>query len=285
MISIDLLKPDPNQPRKTFEDLDVLAHNIETQGLIHPIEIDRDNMIIVGERRYRASLLLGLKEVQVTINENDLTPYERLFRQMSENLHQSAAKNGDAMEPIETAKAWVKLYELKTGEEYPISEVIFPAQITGVMDEIIKGVGAKKLNVWRLLQLLNEPEFVQKAIQANKVPSSYVVELNRAPAELKNEFREKMVRQNYVSSRELREEINIVKRFPEEIALISREQGKESKETNRILNGIIRLGLALDSTPFEKINQHEKGIIKNQLSWIQGMVEKYLIENITSEEN
>ena len=62
-----LIKPDTDQPRKTFDQagLQQLADNMKLEGLIHPIELDKDNFIIVGERRWRAAQLLKWKKINV----------------------------------------------------------------------------------------------------------------------------------------------------------------------------------------------------------------------------
>ena len=66
---ISEIKPDPNQPRKTFdeEELKLLAESILSNGLLDPVEIDQYNIITDGERRYRAHKLAGLKTIDCTI--------------------------------------------------------------------------------------------------------------------------------------------------------------------------------------------------------------------------
>ena len=66
-ININEIYPNPNQPRKTFdqESLQELANSIRVHGLIQPIivnEMPDGYMIIAGERRFRASKICGLKE-------------------------------------------------------------------------------------------------------------------------------------------------------------------------------------------------------------------------------
>lgn len=63
-----------NQPRKTFDDdsLKELSESIKKDGIIQPIvvrKLDDKYEIIAGERRYRASKLIGLKTVPVIIKE------------------------------------------------------------------------------------------------------------------------------------------------------------------------------------------------------------------------
>jgi len=68
LIPIDRLEPNPNQPRVEIGDLSELVDSIRAVGVLEPIlvrpaEIGGRFMIISGERRYRASLQAGLKEM------------------------------------------------------------------------------------------------------------------------------------------------------------------------------------------------------------------------------
>lgn len=97
MIPIDKLVPNPNQPRVEIGDLTELINSISEKGVLEPLlvrpsEVGRF-MIISGERRYRASMEVGLKELpciemdvddravaEISLIENlqrkDLTPFE-----------------------------------------------------------------------------------------------------------------------------------------------------------------------------------------------------------------
>lgn len=66
-IAIDLISPNPEQPRNEFGDLAELAESIKEKGVLEPLLVkpngDGTWMIIAGERRWRASSLAGLNEV------------------------------------------------------------------------------------------------------------------------------------------------------------------------------------------------------------------------------
>lgn len=98
MIAIDKLEPNPEQPRVDLGDLEELVASIREKGVLEPLlvrpsEVGGRFMIISGERRYRASLEAGLKEVpciemdvddravaEIALIENlqrkDLNPFE-----------------------------------------------------------------------------------------------------------------------------------------------------------------------------------------------------------------
>jgi len=76
IIQIDLVEPNPDQPRREFGDLTDLTNSIKEHGvleplLVRPIKDTNRWMIIAGERRWRSAKAAGLKEVPCI--ELDLT--------------------------------------------------------------------------------------------------------------------------------------------------------------------------------------------------------------------
>jgi ParB/RepB/Spo0J family partition protein len=106
-IQVSQIKPDPNQPRRTFdaEKMAALVASIKSDGFRkeYPILIDEENVIVDGERRWRASKQAGLKEVPVEVMK-DVKPWQRLLYQLQ--------SEGAELDPLERNKAWVKLWEL-----------------------------------------------------------------------------------------------------------------------------------------------------------------------------
>jgi ParB family chromosome partitioning protein len=91
---LDRIAPDPNQPRKVFDEaaLAELTESIRAQGVLQPIVITRNPdpgatpyLILYGERRYRASLAAGRTTIPALLDESALDPAERLIRQLAEN--------------------------------------------------------------------------------------------------------------------------------------------------------------------------------------------------------
>ena len=74
MVAIDLLDPNPNQPRQVMGDLSELMASVSEKGIIEPIVVRQRlgrYQIIAGERRYHAAVQVGLREVPVIIREVD----------------------------------------------------------------------------------------------------------------------------------------------------------------------------------------------------------------------
>jgi ParB family chromosome partitioning protein len=107
MISIELLDPNPNQPRQVMGDLSELMASVAEKGVIEPLIVRQRGgrfQIIAGERRYHAAVQVGLREVPVVVRDSDdvevmeLALVENLQRkdltafEEAEALHQLAQK-------------------------------------------------------------------------------------------------------------------------------------------------------------------------------------------------
>ncbi len=109
MISITDIQKNPYQPRKEFdrEKLDELAQSIKENGIIQPIIVRQSPVIgyeiLAGERRYRASLLAGLRSIPAVVKQ--LSDQEMMVQSIIENLQR------ENLNPIEEARAYESLVE------------------------------------------------------------------------------------------------------------------------------------------------------------------------------
>ena len=74
IVPIDLLDPNPGQPRQVMGDLSELMASIAEKGIIEPLivrQLGNRYQIIAGERRYHAAVQVGLREVPVIPREAD----------------------------------------------------------------------------------------------------------------------------------------------------------------------------------------------------------------------
>jgi ParB family transcriptional regulator, chromosome partitioning protein len=74
MVPIELLDPNPGQPRQVMGDLSELMASIAEKGIIEPIIVRQRAgrfQIVAGERRYQAAVQVGLREVPIVIREVD----------------------------------------------------------------------------------------------------------------------------------------------------------------------------------------------------------------------
>jgi ParB family transcriptional regulator, chromosome partitioning protein len=74
MVPIEQVDPNPDQPRQVMGDLSELMASISEKGVIEPLIVRQRGtryQIVAGERRYQASVRVGLREVPVVIREVD----------------------------------------------------------------------------------------------------------------------------------------------------------------------------------------------------------------------
>jgi ParB family chromosome partitioning protein len=74
MVPIELLDPNPGQPRQVMGDLSELMASIAEKGIIEPIIVRQRGgrfQIVAGERRYQAAVQVGLRDVPIVIREVD----------------------------------------------------------------------------------------------------------------------------------------------------------------------------------------------------------------------
>ncbi len=137
-INISQIKPNPQQPRKNFKDNDLneLATSIKNQGLIQPIIVrlvsDENYQIIAGERRWRASQLAGLHEIDCVVK--DLQEKQVLEAALIENIQR------EDLNVIEEANAYKGLIELKNITNESLGKMIGKS-------------GSHVSNILRLLEL------------------------------------------------------------------------------------------------------------------------------------
>ena len=104
MISIELLDPNPNQPRQVMGDLSELMASVAEKGVIEPLIVRQRGgryQIIAGERRYHAAVQVGLREVPVVVREVD--DIEVMELALVENLQRkdlTAFEEADALHQL-----------------------------------------------------------------------------------------------------------------------------------------------------------------------------------------
>ena len=150
-IDIANIRPNPYQPRQTFEEeaLDELAASIQQLGIIQPITVrvlgDGQFEIISGERRLRASRRAGLEKVPAFIREADTE--EMLEMAIVENVQR------EQLNPMEIAHGYQRLIE--------------ECELT--QDKIAQKVGKKRATVANFLRLLKLPPPVQAALRDESI--------------------------------------------------------------------------------------------------------------------
>ena len=107
-IPVDSVLPNPEQPRKQFDnaEIEILAASIKDHGLIMPIKVeecDGSYILIDGERRLRAVKLLGLHAIDANVRAQATSGKDRLFQALIANMQRAD------LNVIEEARAYQKL--------------------------------------------------------------------------------------------------------------------------------------------------------------------------------
>ncbi len=145
-IAIDSIKVNPFQPRTNFdrEALEELAESIKELGIIQPITVRKEGdgfQLVSGERRYRASKLIGLESIPAYVRiAND---QEMLEMALVENIQRRD------LDPIEVALSYQRLIE----------------EIKLTQDQLGKRVGKKRSTITNYLRLLKLDPIIQTGMR------------------------------------------------------------------------------------------------------------------------
>ncbi|WP_129045548.1 ParB/RepB/Spo0J family partition protein [Companilactobacillus metriopterae] len=145
-IKIDQIRPNPYQPRKTFDEdaLNDLSNSIKENGIFQPI-IVRESVngyeIIAGERRYRASKIAGLKEIPAIVRVLSETAMMEIA--VLENLQR------EDLTALEEAEAYQTLID----------------KLNLTQDQVATRLGKSRPYIANYLRLLNLPDKTQKLVQ------------------------------------------------------------------------------------------------------------------------
>jgi ParB family chromosome partitioning protein len=106
-VPLSLVSPNPFQPRRVFDEAEMeeLANSVKAKGILQPILVrklgDGGYELIVGERRWRAAKLAGLKKIPAIIRP--ATDAEAMEMALIENLQRKD------LNPLEAARAYQRL--------------------------------------------------------------------------------------------------------------------------------------------------------------------------------
>ncbi|HDK9365437.1 TPA: ParB/RepB/Spo0J family partition protein [Staphylococcus aureus] len=153
-IDISDIKPNPYQPRKTFDEnhLNDLADSIKQYGILQPIVLRKTVQgyyIVVGERRFRASKIAGLKYVSVIIK--DLTDEDMMELAVIENLQR------EDLNAIEEAESYQRLMtDLKITQQ-----------------EVAKRLSKSRPYIANMLRLLHLPKKIADMVKDGRLTSAH----------------------------------------------------------------------------------------------------------------
>jgi len=164
-VSIDSISPNPKQPRTVFneEAMAELVASIKEIGILQPPVVRQTSPgryeLIMGERRFRAAKLAGLRSIPVIIRQ---TPDNELLREaLIENIHRSQ------LNPLEEAAAYTQLLQ----------------DFNCTHDELAQKLGRSRPLISNTMRLLNLPASVQSRVASGVISAGHA----RALLGLENE--------------------------------------------------------------------------------------------------
>ncbi|WP_164469883.1 ParB/RepB/Spo0J family partition protein [Aliarcobacter cryaerophilus] len=154
-IEVSLIKPNPNQPRKIFDEekLQELSASIKEHGLLQPIVVveneDGTYTLIAGERRLRAHKLANIEEIKAIIVDKDEFKLRELA--LIENIQR------DDLNIIELAFCYAQLLN-----EHNITH-----------EELSKKVFKSRTSITNTLRLLQLSSYVQQFLATDKISAGH----------------------------------------------------------------------------------------------------------------
>ncbi|MFZ7102978.1 MAG: nucleoid occlusion protein [Peptococcaceae bacterium] len=204
-LDLSLISPNPFQPRRIFDPthLEELAQSIKEFGVLQPIivrKIGTGYELVAGERRFRASQLIGLKNIPAIIR--NLSDKEIAEMALIENLQR------EDLNYFEEAEGYAKLIK-----EFGITQ-----------DEIAKRVGKGQSTIANKLRLLNLSPEVRKEISVSVITERHT----RALLKLNDpQLQVKALDEIYTNNLNVRQTDELVEKYLIETEKVDKEKRKK----------------------------------------------------------
>ncbi|MBO8125667.1 MAG: ParB/RepB/Spo0J family partition protein [Firmicutes bacterium] len=220
-LPVDKIKPNPHQPRQAFleEDLTKLAESIKTHGLLQPVIVTKSEsegseyILVVGERRLRASILAGLSEVPAiigTYSEQELAEVA-----LVENLQRKD------LSAIEEAKAYRDLLD-----RFGLTQ-----------SQLGERIGKSQSAIANKLRLLSLPAEVQEYISREIISERHARALLKLPPELVVDTAKQVVRRGLT----VKQTEALVQRMLQEKTKQSKKVIRVFKDARLFRNSVLKL--------------------------------------------
>lgn len=156
-VPTEFLKPNPRNPRKTFEEPDLadLSASIKEKGIIQPI-IVREKAgvadiyeIIAGERRWRAAQRAGLHEVPIVVVQ--ASDRDALEMAIIENVQRAD------LNPIEEAAGYERLM----------------AEFSYAQSDLAQMIGKSRSHIANMLRLMKLPDSVKELLRTGRLSAGH----------------------------------------------------------------------------------------------------------------
>ena len=194
LLSIDLIKPNPNQPRRYFESkaLQELSQSIKQQGVLQPLIVRNHPILegcfelVAGERRWRALQLAGETQAPVIIKK--LGDNEALEVALLENIQR------EDLTPIEEGQCYHELMQL-----HGLTQ-----------EELARKLGKDRSTISNMVRLLALPKAIQQDLEMGRLSAGHaraLLSFSEPTEQLK--LRERLLLYNW-SVRETEKQVRMI---------------------------------------------------------------------------
>ena len=207
MLKLDLVQPNKEQPRKTFDEekINELAESIKNYGVLQPLLVQKNDSfyeIIAGERRWRAAKAAGLKEVPAVLKE--YSKQEAMEISLIENVQRAD------LNPIEEALGYKQLID-----EFELTQ-----------EEIAVRVAKSRTVITNTMRLLKLDEQIQNMLVQGVITSGHA----RALLSLEDiQMQLKAAKEMLDKKLSVRETERLVKRLQKEASGEKKEEKKKDE--------------------------------------------------------
>lgn len=222
LLRVDLIKPNPNQPRRYFEPkaLQELSQSIKQQGVLQPLIVRIHPVLegcfelVAGERRWRALKLAGETEAPVIIKK--LGDDEALEVALLENIQR------EDLTPIEEGLCYQELMQL-----HGLTQ-----------EELASKLGKDRSTIANMVRLLVLPKAIQQDLEMGRLSAGHaraLLSLSEPTEQLK--LRERLLLKNW-SVRETEKQVRMILELRENKAIQSSKKIWINDELNTELRSI-----------------------------------------------
>ena len=207
MLKLDLVQPNKEQPRKTFDEekINELAESIKNYGVLQPLLVQKNDSfyeIIAGERRWRAAKAAGLKEVPAVLKE--YSKQEAMEISLIENVQRAD------LNPIEEALGYKQLIN-----EFGLTQ-----------EEIAIRVAKSRVAITNTMRLLKLDEQIQNMLIQGVISSGHA----RALLSLEDTMMQLKAAKEILDKKlSVRETEKLVKRMQKEVSGEKKEEKKKDE--------------------------------------------------------
>ena len=241
-VDVELVKPNPYQPRKTFdpEKLAELSQSIQKKGVLQPVIIRRDEAgeiyLVAGERRLRAAKMAGLEKIPAILTKGNPAEIALIENLQRENLS-----------PVEESEALARM-----AEEFEYTQ-----------EQIALVVGKARSTITESLSLNRLPESIKEECRrADIYPRRLLVEIAKqeTPEEMIALFAR--VKEGGLKS--------------DQVRAVTRKQRVERAPLAITLDKVSALSNSLSKLDLDPLNQDEKIHLMSVLQELRQTITKII---------